>query len=113
MLVAPMAAGSGAAMAPPVVEPDDSPVSDRLLRQLYGLGRPQPEGPIPVGFSQEGLASALQKPQGGIARALQRLEESGLIVSEVAHVQGRRRRVKVYRLTPRGESAVRRLPGRQ
>jgi PKD repeat protein len=85
-----------------------APLSDRLLDRLYELGRPDPNAAARPEFTQDGLAASLGTVQGGIARSLQRLEDSGLIASEVAHVAGQTRRRKVYRLTPQGESAARR-----
>jgi DNA-binding MarR family transcriptional regulator len=89
--------------------PPSRPLSDQVLVQLFRLGRPDPNAAVPPGFTQEGLALALGRPQSAFARSLLRLEEAGLISVQVAHVQGRRRRLKVYGLTPQGESAVRRL----
>jgi PKD repeat protein len=113
--VAPLTSAEVAAVAAVRSEPSDGAagsISDRLLVRLYDLGRPDPNAPVPDGFTQDGLAAALGTVQSGIARSLLRLEEAGMIASEVAHVPNRVRRVKVYRLSPRGESEVRRRTGR-
>ncbi|HXQ49205.1 MAG TPA: PKD domain-containing protein [Thermoplasmata archaeon] len=90
-------------------EPDGRPLSERILIHLYRQGVPDANRAVPAAFTQDGMSQALSRPQGAFARALLRLEEAGLIRSELAHVQGRGRRAKTYRLTPQGESAARRL----
>lgn len=85
------------------------PMSERILIHLYRQGVPDPNRAVAAAFTQDGMAVALGRPQSAFARALLRLEESGLVRSELAHVQGRSRRAKTYRLTPQGESAARRL----
>ncbi|MCI4317543.1 MAG: PKD domain-containing protein [Thermoplasmata archaeon] len=85
------------------------PMSDRILVHLYRQGVPDPNRAVPDSFTQDGLSVALGRPQSSFARALIRLEEAGLVRAELAHVHGRARRAKTYRLTPRGESAARRL----
>jgi PKD repeat protein/DNA-binding MarR family transcriptional regulator len=87
----------------------DRPLSERILIHLYRQGRPDPDRSAPDAFTQDGMAAALGRPQSAFARALLRLEASGLVRSELAHVQGRSRRAKTYVLTPQGESAARRL----
>jgi PKD repeat protein/DNA-binding MarR family transcriptional regulator len=89
--------------------PDVRPLSDRILIHLYRQGIPDPNSAVPASFTQDGMSVALSRPQSAFARALLRLEEAGLVRSEVAHVQGRSRRAKTYRLTPQGESAARRI----
>lgn len=84
-------------------------LSDQILLHLSHQPGADPNAPAPASVTQDGLAAALGRPQGAFARSLQRLEAAGLIVSETAHVTGRRRRVKAYHLTARGESAARRL----
>ncbi len=90
-------------------EPSLRPLSERILLHLYRQGVPDPNRAVPASFTQDGMSVALGRPQGAFARALIRLEEAGLIRSEIAHVEGRARRAKTYRLTPQGESAARRL----
>jgi PKD repeat protein len=85
------------------------PMSEQILIHLYRQGVPDPNRAVPGSFTQDGLALALNRPQSAFARALLRLEEAGLVRVEIAHVQGRGRRAKTYRLTPKGESAARRL----
>ncbi|MFI5414096.1 MAG: PKD domain-containing protein [Candidatus Lutacidiplasmatales archaeon] len=105
VLVAPNGS-EGRPTGPPA---NGQPMSTRILVHLYRQGVPDPNRVVPVAFTQEGMSVALGRPQSAFARALLRLEEAGLVRSELAHVQGRARRAKTYRLTPRGESAVRRL----
>jgi len=104
-----VAARNGTEPTTPGPPSDGQPLSARILLHLYRQGLPDPNRVVPVAFTQEGMSVALGRPQSAFARALLRLEEGGLIRSELAHVQGRARRAKTYRLTPQGESAARRL----
>ncbi|MCI4340938.1 MAG: PadR family transcriptional regulator [Thermoplasmata archaeon] len=84
-------------------------LSHRLLLHLLSLGALRPSDIAPIGRTQEGIAAALGRPQGSFARVLQRLEESGLLIRELRHVQGKPRRVQVYALTDRGYQLAREL----
>jgi hypothetical protein len=89
-----------------------APLSNRILLHLYGLGSLRPSDIAPLGRTQEGIAAALGRPQGSFARVLLRLEESGLLMRELRHVQGKSRRVQVYALTERGYQMAREVrPG--
>ncbi|HEY6237961.1 MAG TPA: hypothetical protein VIZ68_02090, partial [Thermoplasmata archaeon] len=44
-----------------------------------------------------------------VSNVLRRLASSGLVVEELQHVQGQPRRLKVYRLSLRGEALAREL----
>lgn len=101
--------GSEHKTSPPSGAAPDRPLSERILVHLYRQGRPDPNRSASDAFTQDGMAAALGRPQSAFARALLRLEVSGLVRSELAHVQGRSRRAKTYVLTPQGESAARRL----
>jgi PKD domain len=94
---------------PPGVSSNGRPMSEQILIHLYRQGVPDPNSTVPASFTQDGLALALGRPQSAFARALLRLEEAGMVRVEIAHVIGRTRRAKTYRLTPKGESAARRL----
>jgi DNA-binding MarR family transcriptional regulator len=61
------------------------------------------------GFTQGGMASALGVRQNSLTNVLRRLVAAGLLTEDVRHVKGRNRRLKVYRLTVRGEGLAREL----
>ncbi len=109
------AAPTGAPPSDPPTRPGVDPSADslpaRVLLHLYAQGVPSPDTTVGNAFTQAGISEALGRPQSAFARALLRLEDSHLVRSELAHVTGRARRTKVYRLTPTGESAARRLRG--
>jgi hypothetical protein len=79
-------------------------LADRILVHLHRQGRLGPDELAPTSVTQAGLADVLGRPQSAFARTLQRLESTGLVSTEVRHVRGASRRLKVYRLTPTGEA---------
>jgi PKD repeat protein/DNA-binding MarR family transcriptional regulator len=89
-------------------------LTHRLLRHLAGLA---PLGPGDVAtppYTQAGIAEALGSGRSAVSKILSRLEAAGIVSSETDHVVGSSRRVRVYRLTPRGERlgrALREPPG--
>ncbi|MCI4355836.1 MAG: PKD domain-containing protein [Thermoplasmata archaeon] len=104
---------AGSAGSPDTAESDaaGATLSNQILVHLLRQGRSDPGAPNLPGLTQDGIAGGLGRPQASFVRSLQRLEKSGYVVSRTDHVSGRARRVKVYELTPRGESAARRLFG--
>ncbi|MCI4319998.1 MAG: hypothetical protein L3K23_07710 [Thermoplasmata archaeon] len=112
---APAPPRASVAANPPATE-GDYPVSARILVHLYR--RASASGATVNGgdCTQEGIARALGRPQSAFAKALLRLESAGLVQAELGHVPGGRRRVKIYRLTVKGEGVARRSmppsPGR-
>jgi DNA-binding PadR family transcriptional regulator len=58
---------------------------------------------VPRTLTQEGIAELLAVPQGTVSSSLKRLVEGGILRVELGHVQGKLRRLKVYRLTDYGE----------
>jgi DNA-binding MarR family transcriptional regulator len=81
----------------------------RILLHVARQGRVGPNEVPPDSLSQAGMVEALGVRQGAVAAALQRLVAAELLAVERSHVQGGERRLKVYRLTPRGEELVRDL----
>jgi hypothetical protein len=79
-------------------------LGDRILVHLLRQGRLASDALAPQSVTQSGLSEALGRPQSAFARTLQRLESSGLVFTELRHVQGAPRRLKVYRLTGTGEA---------
>ncbi len=60
-----------------------------------GPGRPE--------ATQNGMAQSLSTSQGAISWILTRLLAAGAVRSQLSHVSGLGRRVRVYALTRRGE----------
>lgn len=83
--------------------------SQRLLIHLAGQGTMGPYDVAPVGVTQAGIGAALGVRQNSLTNVLRRLTDAGLIETEVRHVVGQPRRLKVYRLTPRGQILAREL----
>lgn len=82
----------------------------RLLQRLATLPRVAP-GEIPTReCTQAGLADYLGAGQSAVSKILRRLSASGIVESATGHVTGNTRRVRIYRLTARGERLGRSLP---
>jgi DNA-binding MarR family transcriptional regulator len=104
---APTAALPAGTAAPAPPEPSGLAATRRLtlhlLRQMGRLPKvasgelPGPE------WTQAGLAAAVGAGQSAISRVLRRLTAAGIVETETTHVAGGGRRLRVYRLTPRGE----------
>ncbi|MCI4321555.1 MAG: hypothetical protein L3K18_02295 [Thermoplasmata archaeon] len=77
-------------------------LSQRVILHVYSQGRWPPGEVAPAGLCQAGMVEALGIPQAGLAAVLRRLEAAGILEGERAHVRGRDRRLKVYRLSTRG-----------
>lgn len=59
--------------------------------------------------TQQGMGKEFGSTQSGMSNVLQRLAAAGVITFEVRHVAGHPRRLRVYYLTPYGESLARDL----
>jgi DNA-binding MarR family transcriptional regulator len=84
------------------VPPERIRLSHRVILHVYAQGSVPPGSVAPIALCQRGIGEGLGVPQAGLAAVLRRLEAAGVLVGERAHVQGRDRRLKVYRLSPRG-----------
>jgi DNA-binding MarR family transcriptional regulator len=84
-------------------------LSHRVVLHLYAQGTLSSEAVAPPSLSQTGMREALSARQGALAGVLQRLEAAGITETSTAHVRGANRRVKVYRLTTRGQALARQL----
>ncbi len=88
-------------------------LSFRLVLHIAAQGALHPHEVAPVELTQSGMASSLGARQNTIATILKRLEVAGVLTSDVRHVRGAPRRMKVYRLTPRGEALARDIRSRK
>ena len=79
-------------------------LSQRIVLHLAQLGTLGPAEVAPVGFSQLGISQALKVRQNALTNVLRRLVAAGALTEDVRHVRGQPRRLKVYRLSARGES---------
>jgi DNA-binding MarR family transcriptional regulator len=82
-------------------------LAKRVVAHLHGLGRFGLDDVAPIGATQKGMTTVLQVRQGTLVRVLQGLESAGVLTVERRHVSGVNNRLKVYQLTPRGESIAR------
>ena len=75
----------------------------RIVRRLAVLPRIGSGGSELQARTQSGMAEELRTTRSAVSKVLRRLAAAGYVVHETAHVPGARRRLRVYRLTPRGE----------
>jgi len=88
-------------------------VSQRIILHLVKQGRLGEDEVAPSSLTQGGIAEALAIPQNSLTNVLGRLVAAGALKVDVRHVRGKNRRLKVYRLTDRGEAVARELRSRQ
>ena len=78
-------------------------LADRIVLLLHANRAYLESYVVPPEMTQDGMSGYLGIRQNHISRALRPLEDEGLVESRTAHVQGKKRRLKVYSLTGRGE----------
>ncbi len=93
----------------PPVSAESLLVSQRIILHLNGLGRLGSEEVAPAGFTQGGMAEALEIHQNSLTNVLRRLVAAGILEEDTRHVIGRNRRLKVYHFTNRGEGLAKEL----
>jgi DNA-binding MarR family transcriptional regulator len=84
-------------------------LSHRVILHVYAQGTLAPGEVAPPGLCQAGMVEALGIPQTGLAAVLRRLEAAEVLTTERGHVRGHDRRLKIYRLSPRGLELAREL----
>ncbi|HXQ95110.1 MAG TPA: hypothetical protein VN864_08110 [Thermoplasmata archaeon] len=94
---------------PTTTPPETLRLSHRLILHVHSQGIRPPSEIAPFALCQAGMVEAMGVPQAGLAAVLRRLEGAGILVGERAHVVGRDRRLKVYRLSSRGIELAREL----
>lgn len=85
-------------------EPAAIRTSEQLILHLYWTGRVGENGIASRAMTQGGMAPVLGISQGALTKTLSRLEAAGVLSVRTRHVEGQPRRLKVYELTPLGES---------
>lgn len=99
----------------PPVPPPSTPAapqrrwSSELVAYLGGLPTLGPDDIPTLDWTQKGMSDRLGTGQNQVSNVLRRLVSAGLVIEELQHVQGQPRRLKVYRLTMRGEGLAREL----
>ncbi len=119
-LASPMAMPSPPPMpsaGPPALS-TPSRITDALLLHLVGLPKLYPSDIPTRSWTQAGIAEEIGAGQSAVSRILRRLVAAGVVTVETRHVAGSPRRVRIYRLTDRGERLGRALretpaPGRR
>jgi DNA-binding MarR family transcriptional regulator len=86
-------------------------LSVRLLPLLLELSEDRDAPADSSRATQAGLAERLGVGQSGVSKVLHQLVLGGVVEVSSAHVAGVSRRVRVYRLTPKGDRLARALRG--
>lgn len=84
-------------------------MSQRIVLHLAGLGTLGADEVATLGFTQIGMSESLGVRQNALTNVLRRLVAAGIVSEDVRHVSGQPRRLKVYRLTSRGEALAKDL----
>ncbi|MCI4364402.1 MAG: PKD domain-containing protein [Thermoplasmata archaeon] len=103
--------------APPVPEEaareaNDLRLSQRILLHIYGQGRLGDDEVATSPFTQSGMITALGTQQSLLSNVLRRMIYSGFLTQDVRHVRGASRRLRVYRLTSKGDRIAHELRDR-
>ena len=117
VITPPSGDGASRDAAPSTVQPDppsrrkvEPPVAERrqlsrsVLIHVGAQGRLGSDEVAPPGLTQAGMAQALGVGQNSLTNVLRRLVAAGVLTQDVRHVRGQPRRLRVYRLTTRGEA---------
>jgi DNA-binding PadR family transcriptional regulator len=127
-----VASGAGASLTP-ILETTTPPIGIRPLRTraprapgeeprrwsrdvvayLGTLPTLGPDDIATIDWTQKGMSDRLGTGQNQISNVLRRLVGSGIVIEQLEHVQGQPRRLKVYRLTMRGETLAREVRRRR
>ncbi len=90
-----------------LLEPDSKEqrtyLTIRIVEHLARFGHPHEDGAGRPEATQKGMAQSLSTSQGAISWILIRLLAAQAVRSQLRHVPGVSRRVRVYALTRRGE----------
>ncbi len=90
-------------------------IPEKILIHLYAYRKYGERYEYPVEMTQPGIADALGISVTHVPRNVKKLQEQGLVEVRKGHVPGKKKRVTVYVLTPRGSKLageiVRRVEG--
>jgi PKD repeat protein/DNA-binding MarR family transcriptional regulator len=84
-----------------------------IVAYLGSLPTLGPDDIATLDWTQKGMSDRLHTGQNQVSNVLRRLAGSGIVVERLEHVQGQPRRLKVYRLTLRGEALAREVRRRR
>ena len=84
-----------------------------IVAYLGSLPTLGPDDIATLDWTQKGMSDRLHTGQNQVSNVLRRLVSSGVVVERLEHVQGQPRRLKVYRLTLRGEALAREVRRRR
>ena len=94
---------------PSVSLPQRQQWAEQVIMHLYHLGVVERYESFSSGWTQSGIAQAFGLRQNHVSNIVRRLVAAGVLTVQTTHVPGFSRRVKVYQLTPLGDSLARRI----
>ncbi len=109
----PLAVPEAGSDAAPTAARDRRRTSELVLLHLARWGPLRPDQIAEPERSQAGIGESLGLPQNVVSPVLRRLVAAGILEVGLRHVAGRPRRLKVYALSPQGESLARDLRTRR
>jgi len=87
-------------------------VSQRIVRHIAAQGALRGDEVASRAFTQAGIQAAVGVSRSSVSNALRRLERARILLSDVRHVHGEPRRLRVYTLTDLGWALASDLPRR-
>ena len=84
-------------------------LTQRVILHIGAQGRIGVDAIGPASLTQAGMAAALGVGQNSLTNVLRRLVAAGVLTQDLRHVSGQPRRLRVYRLTEKGEALLRDL----
>ncbi|MCI4328569.1 MAG: PKD domain-containing protein, partial [Thermoplasmata archaeon] len=101
------------ASAPRTVAEEPRRWSKEIVAYLGGLPTLGPDDIPTTDWTQKGMSERLGTGQNQVSNVLRRLVAAGIVLEDLQHVQGQPRRLKVYRLSMRGEALAREVRRRR
>jgi DNA-binding MarR family transcriptional regulator len=77
-------------------------ISDKILVHLYHFRKYSERYDYPIEMTQQGIANSIGISITHVPRNVKKLQEEGLVSIKKGHVQGKKKRVTIYTLTPKG-----------
>ncbi len=84
-------------------------VQEKILLHLYDYRKYDNRYEYPLEMTQQGIASSVGISVTHIPRNIKKMIEDDLVYSKKGHVNGKKKRVTVYLLTPKGISAAKKI----
>ncbi len=84
-------------------------IQEKILLHLYDYRKYGDRYEYPVDITQQGIADTIGISVTHVPRNIKKLVEEGLVYSKKGHVAGKKKRITVYLLTPKGIAEAKRI----